>query len=115
MPVRRLALIGPLTSERPVIHTAGYPLDPKDMLPTPDVVLIIGEHLGESMLFRYTAYGELAGDTPHDNVAAAIMQAEAEYGNALLDWTDVPDDVDDAHLFAIRYAADRMNQRDGDK
>jgi hypothetical protein len=112
MPIRKIALIGPLTSERRVIHTAGYPLDPKDMLPTADVVLIVGEYVGESMLFRYTAHGEFAGDTPHDNVAAATMQAESEYGNALLDWMDVPEDVADAHDFAIRYAADRLNQRD---
>jgi hypothetical protein len=111
MAIRKLALLGPLGGERRVIHTAGYPLDPKDMLPIPDVVLIIEEPDGDSMLFRYTAHGELAGDTPHDSVGEAAMQAESEYGDALLGWMDVPDDVDDAHLFAVRYAADRLNER----
>jgi hypothetical protein len=35
------------------------------------------------MLFRYTAHGELAGDTPHDTAADAEAQAELEYGESL--------------------------------
>jgi hypothetical protein len=112
MTTRKLALLGPLTRERRVIHTAGYPIDPKDILPTPDVVLIIEDDDGDCMLFRYTAHGEPGGDTPHDSVAEAAMQAVSEYGDAVLPWMDVPDDVDDAHHFAIRYAQDRLNQRD---
>ena len=57
-------------------------------------------------------YGELAGDTPHDTGAEAEAQAELEYGDALLlPWMDVPEDVADAHHFAVRYAADRLNER----
>jgi hypothetical protein len=108
---RRIALVGPLGGERRVVHTAGYPLDPKDMLPTADVVLVIDRGAGDCMLFRYTAHGELAGDTPHDSAGDAVAQAELEYGSALLEWMDVPDDVTDAHDFAIRYAADRLNER----
>jgi hypothetical protein len=106
-----MALVGPLAGERRVVHTAGYPLNPEDMLPTADVVLVIDKGDGNCMLFRYTAHGELAGDTPHDTAADAEAQAQAEYGDALLEWMDVPDDVADAHHFAIRYAADRLNQR----
>jgi hypothetical protein len=109
---RRIALVGPLYAERPAIHTAGYPLDPKDMLPTPDVLLLVDDGHGECMLFRYTVYGELAGDTPHDTAAEAEEQAELEYGEALLlPWMEVPGDVADAHNFAVRYAADRLNER----
>ena len=109
---RRVALVGPVYAARAAVHTAGYPLDPKDMLPTPDVLLLIDGGHGECMLFRYTVYGELAGDTPHDTAAEAEAQAELEYGEALLlPWMDVPDDVADAHHFAVRYAADRLNER----
>lgn len=113
MTTRRVSLVGPVYTMRRAIHTAGYPLDPKDMLPTPDVLLLVDDGDGECMLFRYTAFGELAGDTPHDTVAEAEEQAELEYGEALiLPWMDVPDDVEDAHHFAVRYAADRLNGRE---
>lgn len=109
---RRIALVGPLAQDRRAIHTAGYPLDPKDMLPTADVVLVVDKGIGNCMLFRYTAHGELAGDTPHDCIADAEVQAEMEYGEALLSWMDVPADVADAHDFAVRYAAERLNERE---
>jgi hypothetical protein len=109
---RRLTLVGPIYEERHAVHTEGYPLDPNDMLPSPDVLLLIDNGTGDCMLFRYTVYGELAGDTPHDSAADAEAQAELEYGDALLlPWIDVPDDVADAHHFAVRYAADRLNER----
>ena len=111
--IRRLSLVGPLDTERHAVHTAGYPIEVGDMLPTPDVLLIIDDGRGDCMLFRYTAYAELAGDTPHDGAAEAEAQAELEYGDALLlPWVEVPDDVGDAHAFAVRYAADRLNERD---
>ena len=110
--IRRLALVGPLSAERHAVHTAGYPITVDDMLPTADVLLVIDDGSGDCMLFRYTAHGELAGDTPHDTEAEAEEQAELEYGDALLlPWMDVPEDVTDAHLFAVRYAADRLNDR----
>ena len=106
-----MALVGMLDGERRVVHTAGYPLDPEDMLPSPDVLLLIEERDG-CMLFRYTAHGELAGDTPHDTMLQAETQAQMEYGDALLAWIDVPKDVADAHAFAIRYAAEQINERE---
>ena len=94
------------------VHTAGFPLNPKDMLPSPDVLLVIDDGRGDCMLFRYTAHGELAGDTPHDSASEAEAQATREYDDALLlPWIDVPDDVVDAHLFAVRYAAEQLNDR----
>ena len=35
-----------------------------------------------------------------------------EYGDALLAWIDVPNDVTDAHAFAVRYAAEQLNERE---
>lgn len=108
---RRIALVGPLEDRR-AVHTSGYPMDPEEMLPAPDVVLLIDEGRGGCMLFRYTAHGELAGDTPHETAAEAEAQAMDEYGEALLlPWVEVPNDVVDAHVFAVRYAADQLNER----
>lgn len=109
--IRRVSLVGPV-DRRVAVHTAGYPLDPDQMLPAPDVVLLISEPKGGTMLFRYTAHGELCGDTPHDTLTEAEDAASTEYGLALLGWMDIPAGVPDAHTFAIQYAADRLNQRD---
>src|SRR3954463_16089621 len=106
---RQIALVGALAGERRAAQTEGYPMDPEQMLPVPDVVLVIADPLGGAMLFRYTAHGELAGDTPHDSVSAAIEQAADEYGDAVGEWVAVPDEVTDAHTFAVQYALERLD------
>jgi hypothetical protein len=110
---RRMALIGPMGGRRVSVHTGGYPLAPDRMLPEPDVVVLVSDPTHGAMLFRYTAHGELCGDTPHSSVAEAEQQAAIEYADALLPWIDVPPDVTDAHAFAIQYASDQLNQREG--
>jgi hypothetical protein len=112
MASRRIALVGPLEGKRRAVHTSGYPLDPEDMLPEPDVLLLVDQGDDGCMLFRYTAHGEFGGDTPHETATQAEAQAEMEYGEALLDWMDVPAEVTDAHLFAVRYAAEQLNERE---
>ena len=104
-------MVGVPDGERQVVHTAGFPIDPDRMLPTPDVLLIVDSSQG-CMLFRYTAYGELCGDTPHDNATQAEHQAIIEYGEALAPWIEVPGEISDAHHFAIRYAAEQLNERE---
>ena len=91
-----MALVGMPDGERRVVHTAGFPIDPDRMLPTPDVLLIVDSKQQGCMLFRYTAYGELCGDTPHDNAEQAESQAIMEYGEALAPWLEIPPDVADA-------------------
>jgi hypothetical protein len=109
---RRVALVGPLAGERRVSQSAGYPLNPDQMLPVADVLLLVSdEKEAGAMLFRYTAHGDFGGDTWHSTVEDALDQATFEYGEALLSWMDVPDDVADAHDFAQRYAADRLDER----
>ena len=108
---RLIALIGPIAGERRAAQTAGYPLDPSKMLPLPDVVLLVAGGDPGVMAFRYTAYGEFAGDTWHLTVAEAQDQVAEEYGDALLDWEEVPGDVKDAHTYAVQYAADRLKGR----
>ena len=114
---RAFALVGAPDGERRVTHTAGYPLDPAELLPEADVVLLVedagpGDGPG-AMLFRYSAYGEVGGDTWHPTADDARAQAAAEYGAALQPWEEVPLEVVDAHAFAVRCAAERLNDREG--
>jgi len=115
VPTRYVALVGAIAGERRVAQTEGFPLDPAKMLPLPDVVLVVADGRdgggGGAMLFRYTAHGELAGDTWHDSVADARAQAAYEYGDALVPWIEVPEEIGDAHAFAVRYAFEQLNSR----
>jgi hypothetical protein len=107
---RTIALIGPV-GERRAAQTSGFPLDPSKMLPVADVILlVVGKDEG-AMIFRYTAHGEVAGDTLHPTSEDAIEQAVFEYGAALGEWLTVPDDIMDAHAFAVQYAHERLNGR----
>ncbi|MDQ3950252.1 MAG: hypothetical protein M3282_07885 [Gemmatimonadota bacterium] len=108
---RWVALVGVLTHERRVAHTAGFPLDPEKMLPVADVVLVVANDDAGAMLFRYTAHGEFGGDTWHATLAEAQEQAAYEYGDALLSWMEVPGEVTDAHAFAVQYAYERLDKR----
>lgn len=109
--IRLMALVGPL-ERRVAVHTAGYPLPVDSMLPPADVVLVVSDTGGDAMLFRYSAHGEFCGDTPHSSAAQAQQQAETEYGDSLMPWLDVPEEIGDAHAFAIQYAAEELNERD---
>ena len=108
---RSLALVGPLDAHRRITQTAGFPIDPSKMLPPPDVILLIADADPGAMLFRYTAHGEFAGDTWHPSADAAREHAIYDYSDALGDWVEVPDDVQDAHAYAVQYAAERLNSR----
>ena len=108
---RSLSLVGPLEGHRRVTQTAGFPIDPSKLPPPPDVILLVGDADGGAMLFRYTAHGEFAGDTWHATVEDAREHAIYDYSDALGDWVDVPIDVEDAHAYAIQYAAERLNSR----
>lgn len=110
---RWMALIGAMSRERVAAHTGGFPLDPEKMLPVADVVLVVPDEDGSAMLFRYTAHGELGGDTRHGSVAEAKESAAEEYGEALIGWREVPDEIADAHTFAVKYAAEQLNSRGG--
>ena len=110
---RLVSLVGPLTGVRHAVHTSDHPLDPAQMLPVADVVLLVSQEDASAMLFRYTAHGEFGGDTLHGTVHEAQLQAAEEYEDALIGWEEVPDGVGDAHVFAIRYAHERLNGRDG--
>jgi hypothetical protein len=108
---RSLALVGLLAGERRVTQTAGFPIDPSQVLPAPDVILLIAGDDPGAMVFRYTAHWTFAGDTWHASVASAREQAVDEYDDALGVWVDVPPEVQDAHAYAVQYAAERLNSR----
>jgi hypothetical protein len=110
---RLVALVGPLTGERRVVQTANHPIAADRMLPVADVVLLVSEDGKSTMVFRYTAHGEFAGDTLHSSIDEAKQETAAEYTEALLPWEEVPSDVGDAHNFAVRYAHERLNDRGG--
>ena len=92
-------------------HTAGFPIDLSKIPPEPDVILLVADADPGAMLFRYTAFGDFAGDTWHSSAEDAREHAIYDYSDALGEWIDVPDDVEDAHAFAVQYAAERLNSK----
>lgn len=110
---RSVALVGAMMNERRAFHTGGHQaITEGQMLPVADVVLIVVDDDPGAMLFRYTAHGELGGDTWHPTLEAARAQAAFEYGEALLlPWMEVPEEVEDPHRFASEYARERLNDR----
>jgi hypothetical protein len=108
---RSLALIGPLEGRRRITQTAGFPIDLSQLPPEPDVVLLIADADPGAMLFRYTAHGEFAGDTWHESADDAREHAIYDYSDALGEWIDVPTDIEDAHAYAVQYAAERLNSK----
>lgn len=108
---RMMALIGADEGQEHAVSTGVDQLEAVKMLPAADVLLLIAGGDPDAMLFRYTAYGELGGDSWHLTVADAKEQAGDEYGEALLPWEEVPDEVTDAHVYAINCAAERLNSR----
>ena len=109
---RLLALVGANEEERFGASAGGDRLEDAKRLPPADVLLLVAGADPDAMLFRYTAFGELGGDSWHLSVDDARAQADDEYGDALLPWEPVPDEVTDAHAYAIKFAADRLNTRD---
>ena len=108
---RSLALVGPCAGKRRVTQTAGFPIDLSQILPAPDVILLIADESPGAMLFRYTAHGEVGGDTWHPSADDAREACIYEYSDALGEWVDVPDEVEEAHAYAVQYAAERLNSR----
>ena len=108
---RLLALVGANDGTGRPAPTDGAPLDPSKLLPAADVLLLVAGSDPDAMLFRYTAYGELGGDTWHLTVDDAKQYASDEYGDALFPWEEVPDDVTDAHGYVVNYASERLNSR----
>ena len=108
---RLLALINANDEYGHAVPTGIDALDVARALPPADVLLLVAGADPDAMLFRYTAFGELGGDSWHPTIDDAKAQATGEYGAALLPWEAIPDEVADAHAYAITFASDRLNDR----
>ena len=108
---RLLALISANEGHAFAAPTGADALARAKRLPDADVLLLVAGAERDAMLFRYSAFGELGGDSWHPSVDDAKEQAGEEYGAALLPWESVPDEVTDAHAYAITFASDRLNDR----
>jgi hypothetical protein len=73
----------------------------REQMPFPAVLLIETDPDGV-FLFRFTADGQVVGDTWHETIEDAQHQATFEYENSLSDWIAVPPDVEDVVAFALR-------------
>ena len=105
MPIRLMALVGEEIPAQETRHVRGASGDGEEVMSWPDVVLLQADAAQGTMLYRYTSSGAFCGDTWHETVAAAKHQAEFEYGAALGAWVAVPDQIENAHDYAIRIAA----------
>jgi hypothetical protein len=91
----------------PVRHFVGLPPElaagkPGPVpFPRPDVLIITADPQGGVMLDRYTADGAVAGDTWHETGQYAMDQAQLEYADAVGEWREVPEGVEDAAAFAL--------------
>jgi hypothetical protein len=62
-------------------------------LPLPDrVVIEVDESDDTCMMYRYTNAGNFCGDTWHEDLDSAILQANYEYGLSTDDFVEVLDD-----------------------
>ena len=52
-------------------------------------------------LYRYSELGKPAGDTWHANVEDAEHQLEFEFGPAVGNWVEIPENVRDEVAFAL--------------
>lgn len=101
-------IVDPAT-DRKVGHYAGLPPQLTDGVDTrerfgPPVLLLIEEESDGAALYRYTADGQLVGDTFHDTLDDARGQARFEYGETAYDWKEVPDGIDDPVSFGLKNA-----------
>ena len=97
--LRLIAAIGPRAGALKTRHVIGLPGRPHQELPWPHLVVIDASRHGV-YLFRYTADRQDCGDTWHESIADAKVQAAFEYEGALGTWYDVPPEAEDL----VRYA-----------
>lgn len=58
---------------------------------------------------RVRRFAASSGDTWHPSLASAREQVGFEHEDAIGEWIHVPKHVDDAHVYAIRYAAEQLS------
>lgn len=67
----------------------------------PAALLVIEVKQDGIFLYRYASDGSYAGDTWHADIDEAKDQASFEYSSIVVQWDDVPNDVDDVVAFGL--------------
>ena len=75
--------------------------EPGELMEGADILLMEKTEDGIS-LCRYTASGNLAGDTWHANVEDAKHQVDFEFDGMISPWVNIPPGVTDVVEFALR-------------
>ena len=105
-PVRLTAKVTGHLPEPKVKHYHGLPpeltggKDLREPMQAP-VLIAIEEKPDGVFLFRFTADGQVVGDTWHMTVEEAQQQARFEFPDLLSDWKSVPADVEDVVAFGL--------------
>jgi hypothetical protein len=106
MSVRMTAKVTGHLPEPKVKHYRGLPpeltggKDLREPMQSP-VLIAIEEKPDGVFLFRFTADGQVVGDTWHVTVEEAQQQARFEFPDLLSDWKSVPADVEDVVAFGL--------------
>jgi hypothetical protein len=107
MGIRLFALVRQTKAPPRVKHYQGLPPDlgaeeeqQRTLLPWPRV-LLVEEKPDGIFLFRFSQDGRFGGDTWHMSIQDAKAQAEYEYGDALGEWKQVPQEIVDPVAFAL--------------
>jgi hypothetical protein len=91
-----------------VKHYRGFPpeltagKDQRELMEAP-ALLAIEEKQDGMFLFRFTAKGQVVGDTWHTTLEEAKHQARFEFGELLSDWKSVPAEVEDLVSFGLKH------------
>ena len=107
---RLMARVTNRSTDPKVKHYRGLPpeltggKDLRELLEAP-VLLVIEKEVDGVFLFRFTAAGQVVGDTWHRTVEEAQQQARFEFGESLSNWISVPADVEDVVSFGLKGVA----------
>lgn len=77
----------------------------QELLVIPDILLLESDKYNGNgyYLNRYTKEGKNGGDTWHESIEDAMHQAHFEYEDALGDWEEIPEDVQDALTYVTEF------------
>lgn len=90
-------------------HVKDFPKELKEAIekglveidfPFPDILIIEERHDGV-FLDRYTIKGKWGGDTWHKTIEDAKNQARYEYGDKVMEWQEMPQNVENVLKFAL--------------
>lgn len=102
---RRGAVLGTLSEAQRDWHALRTGSCKATALPLPVVVVLETCERGDATLTRFDAAGDFCGNTWHASESAAESQARVEFGDALGEWTTIPEGAEPVeHLLREREA-----------